>query len=568
MFRRLLKYKWYILVILVLIIVEPMITSWLILWLQKLYNQVTVGTPRMTVIRLILVGVLIWLGKRLLLYTVSVIKSRFVCGIKQDLKHDVFLKALNLNTASISQIASSGEYISALTNDITIIEQRFFSNIISISSQFISIVILGASFISMNRKLSLMMLFFSLIVIIVPSVFAKKLNSANLSYSSALSRLTQKLKEYLMAYSTVKNYSIEKQVLHRFDESNDAAENAKFEYDCSLALADNTGSLLTWFTRIVVIGAGLILVANGEILIGTVIAAQEFAAELATPLQGIVENANSIKSVRSILKRIGDMTEEKQVTGADPDGMAFVSENSVDVEFRKLSVPGKSRRIVDDFSFRFVPGGKYLVVGKNGSGKSSVFKALKKRFSSYDGQILINGTDVRRIGNDELSSLVAYLNENVSIFSGTVSDNITLWRDVKTDDLIRAMEKAHVELNVQRQVGEDGFDISSGEQRRIEVARSLISPSQFLVFDEVVSTLDIETAYEFEKMALSYPEKTVVFISHNFSGKLIRQYDEILVMKDGSLVAHGPYDRLIEESEYFRHICEIKFGEAENDETR
>ena len=82
-----------------------------------------------------------------------------------------------------------------------------------------------------------------------------------------------------------------------------------------------------------------------------------------------------------------------------------------------------------------------------------------------------------------------------------------------------------------------------------------------MVFDEVVSTLDIETAYEIEKLALGFKDKTVVFISHNFSGKLIKEYDEILVMKDGKLLSHGKYDDLINECTYFKKICKIKFGE-------
>ena len=81
-----------------------------------------------------------------------------------------------------------------------------------------------------------------------------------------------------------------------------------------------------------------------------------------------------------------------------------------------------------------------------------------------------------------------------------------------------------------------------------------------IIFDEVVSTLDIETAYEIEKMALDFKDKTVVFISHNFSGKLIRRYDDILVMQDGKLLTHGTFDELIKSSDYFRKICEIKFG--------
>lgn len=551
MIKRLFQYKWYILIIFVLIIVEPTVTSWMVLWVQKMYNNVTIGTPRIDILKLILIGILVWVAKRLLFFTISVVKSRFICNVKQDLKQDVFASALGLNTANISQIATSGEYISAFTNDITIIEQRFFSNVISVISQFFSIIILGSTFFSMNRKLAALMFLFSIIVVFVPPVFAKRLNDSNLIYSKNLSKFTQKLKEYLQAYSTIKNYSIEKIILRKFDAINSKVEDSKFEYDCSLSLADSIGSLLTRFTTVMIIGAGLIMVSTGEILVGTVIAAQAFSDELASPLQGIIENINSIKSVKSIISRIKDLTSEEKIDNSESNvGTLFADKDELNIKFCNLTITFDEKKIVDNFSFNFKQGGKYLIIGKNGSGKSSIFKALKKRFKNYKGQILINGTELRDVSNSELSDLISYLNESVSIFSGSIEDNITFWRTVSKERYSNAIKDAHIELDSQRVIGEDGFNISSGEQRRIEIARSLISPAKLMVFDEVVSTLDIETAYDIERMALDYTDKTVVFISHNFSGKLIKEYDEILVMKDGCLVAHGAYDELIKSNDY------------------
>ena len=164
------------------------------------------------------------------------------------------------------------------------------------------------------------------------------------------------------------------------------------------------------------------------------------------------------------------------------------------------------------------------------------------------------------MSNSTLSTVVSYLNENVSLFSGSVKDNVSLFTDYSPVSFQKAIQAAQVRLDLEREINDEGRNISSGEQRRIEIARSLLRSARFLIFDEVVSTLDIETAYEIEKLALDFSDKTVVFISHNFSGKLIREYDEILVMDSGRLVAHGKYEELINTCDYFRRICEIKFG--------
>lgn len=553
------NHKWYIVFILALIIIEPTVTSWLYFWLQKMYNTVQIGTDKIIIIRLITIGGLIWLLKRLLVFTTSVVKSRFVCNVKQDLKHEVFVNILNLNTANISEIALSGEYISLFTNDITIIEQRFFANLIGLLSSIFSLIILGSSFFALDKTLATLVFAFGITVIFIPVIFSKKLEEKNYWYSEQLSVFTQKIKEYLQAYSTIKNYSIEKVISKKFTNTNTEVENSKFEADYTLALADNVGSLMSWFMQIIVIGSGLVMVADGKILLGTVIAALAFAEDLATPLQGIISNINSIRSVRGIVKKIGKLSVDK-IKEKNNKVEQNVNLKELDIIFKNLTLKSDSKKFVNDFSFTFKNGKKYLIIGKNGSGKSSIFKALKKRFSEYEGDIYIGGTNIKELSNLEISALVSYLNENVSIFTGTIDENISLFREYNKEDYETAIKTAKIEFDANRKVSEDGIDISSGEQRKIEIARSLLSAAKIMIFDEVVSTLDVETAYEIEKMVLGYEEQTMIFISHNFSGKLIKEYDEILIIDNGQLLAHGHYDELIKNCEYFKNICEIKFG--------
>lgn len=558
MLKKIWRYKWYVLAILLFIVIDPIITSQMYLLLQRIYNQVTVGTEPMRILQIMMMGVIIWIVKRLVLFGTSILRSRFVCNIKQDVRHDLFANMLGLKTANLAEHAGSGEYISMFTNDITLIEQRYFDNIIGLLSSIINIIVLGSTFFSMNYKLAGIVFVFGIVSMLVPPIYVNRLKQSNLNYSNKMSEFTQKIKEYTLAYPTIKNYSVERKILEHFDMRNDGVENAKFQADCALARADNIGNLLTWFTRLLVIGAGLVMLSRGEVLLGTVIAAQEFAGELSTPLQSIISNINAIKSVKSVVSKIEYMSAGEDTERVEAE--EYLPE-ALDVKFDNVTVHAGGKDIVQDFSFTFEQGKKYLVIGKNGAGKSTVFKTLKKRFSDYSGDIMINDRDVRGIDNENLSKLISYLNENVSIFSGSVKENVLLMRECSDDTYGNAISRAKMELPSAAPVNEDGNNISSGEQRRIEIARSMILPARMMIFDEVVSTLDIETAYEIENMALDFDDKTVVFISHNFSGKLIRKYDEILVIRDSRLVAHGSYDELMNSCEYFRTICSIKFGD-------
>jgi len=167
------------------------------------------------------------------------------------------------------------------------------------------------------------------------------------------------------------------------------------------------------------------MLSQGKILLGTIVAAQAFAEEIAAPLQEMIENANSIRSVKSIVQKIKAITTSQNETKEETASPAGGSAQDILIEFQNLTIDIGGKKIVDDFSFQFKPGGKYLVIGKNGAGKSSVFKALKKRFQTYSGKILINGKDIHQIDNSRLSSLVSYLNENVAIFTGSLKTGLT-----------------------------------------------------------------------------------------------------------------------------------------------
>lgn len=564
MLKQLLKQKWYILIIFILIIAEPSINSVLNFWLQRLFNAAAPGVEKAFLLRMLTAGFLLWILKRVVNFTSSLLKTRFICNVKQEVKHKLFVNLLGLDTSNISRIAASGEYISLFTNDITILETRFFNQIVALISNIFSIAILGTSFLALNKKLAIAILVFGTITMFVPVAFSKNLNAKNLLYSECISKFTQRMKEYIVAYPTIKNYAIEKIVAKKFDELNIGTEEAKFEADYALTLANNIGSLLSWFMQFIGVGFGLMLVVNGEIMIGTVVAAQSFASDLANPLQNIICNINSIRSVKEIVKKIerlssgtlssGNTLNKSCCNNADERNSGF------EISFDKFSLAIGNKAIIDTFSFTFEEGKKYLIVGLNGSGKSTLFKALKKWYKATGGRILFAGKDITELKSSDLSKVISYLNEDVSLFSGTVRDNISLYRQYNEEVFQQAISEAQIKLNLEREIGDEGNNISSGEQRRIEIARSLLESAKVLIFDEVVSTLDIESAYEIERMALNFNDQTVIFISHNFSGKLIKEYDEILVMEAGRLLDHGTYEELLSSCEYFKRICEIKFG--------
>ena len=558
------NHKLYLCTIVLLMIFEPSINAILNFWLQKLFNSASIGADMVYIFRLLTVGFLLWVLKRVITHVMLLVRDRFICNVKADLKQQIFHSILSLNSSSISNKSSVGEYISLFTNDILLLEQRFLNQIMGLISGVFSILILGYSFISLNSKIAFAIIIFGFSTMFVPLLFSKRLNTKNLLYTKKIANFTQKLKEYISSFPTIKNFAIETEIEAIFNDENCAAENSKFDADCSVTLANSVGQIIAWFMQFIGVGLGLVLVIKGEIMTGTVIAAQGFAGDLALPIQNVIININAIRSVKSIVDKInkfidGEGTDAENAKMVIKDLKSISNDDGYDLEFDSVSLCLNGNNIIENFTYKFEKGKKYLVIGMNGSGKSSIFKVLKKWYKSSSGEVRINGYPLSCYSNDELSNLVSYLNESVSLFSGTLKDNVTLFKKYEERRLTEAMKFAQINLDVNRFIDENNV-LSSGEQRRIEIARCLLKSASIMIFDEVVSTLDVESAYEIEDLALNLLGKTVIFISHNFSGKLIKKYDEIIIMNKGKIITHGTYEELINTSEYFQKICNIKFG--------
>lgn len=274
------------------------------------------------------------------------------------------------------------------------------------------------------------------------------------------------------------------------------------------------------------------------------------------PIQGLIHKFNSVRSVKAIVEKFEGLQNHRDTAIGVNDCINLHGP----IEFQDVCLSINDSRLIDHVSLSIEEGKKYLVLGKNGCGKNTLFKLLKRVYGNYEGHITIGQKDITNLTYPQLSSFVSYLNEDVDLLSVAVKDNIRLFRDIDDESIETAVNIVGLRVPHDRVLRDKGVNVSSGERGRIEIARSLAAGTPTLIFDEVVSTLDIETAYELEKLALSLPRQTVVFISHNFSPMLVRLYDQIVLMDEGTVVATGTHDELLANCVYYQKLYAIKSG--------
>lgn len=499
-----------------------------------------------------------YIATRLLDYYTELTGIHVVNTVRQNIKQDLFSAVMNKQLPAFAD-RDTGEYIAEFTNDITVIENKFLIPCKEMVSYLITIVTACAAIFTIDMRMTLVLAVGVVFCLSIPLIMTRYTTSRMSRFLHRFDHYVQFLKDSFSAFFTFKNYAVEDKIVDNFTEENTQVEKDKYRAEFSLVVMNNLVGRFAWAIEILVVVIGLVGVINGSLTIGSVFSAYLLAGSLGMPLQSLGNRISMIRSVGAIEQKFKALSELDEIVSPAED---FLTEDiKMDIKLEQVGLSIKGSPILHNINITFEHGKKYLVLGCNGSGKSTMAKLLKNTYSGYEGSILLDSYDLASPEGAALSRLVSYSNETVSLLSDTVRNNILLYRDVSEDRLETAVRLADLRVPMNRKAGDGGRFLSSGERRKLELARALIDDPQVMILDEVVSTLDIETAYEIEKLVLSLEDRTVIMISNAFSGQLLDQYDQIVLMNQGSILAQGTHSELMQNSDEYREIYRIRCGD-------
>ena len=223
---------------------------------------------------------------------------------------------------------------------------------------------------------------------------------------------------------------------------------------------------------------------------------------------------------------------------------------------------------MDNINLTLEKNKKYAIVGESGSGKSTLIKLLMRYYNDYSGSILIDNNDLKSIYSSDLYKNISMIQQNVFMFDDSIKENIRLYSNHDDDDILKSCERAglsklinNLPNGIDSLVGENGNKLSGGEKQRIAIARALINNTQILILDESTSALVNETAYNLENSLLDLKDLTLVTVTHKLIKNILNKYDEIIVMKNGSVVEKGSFEYLLSQKGYFYSLYYIQGDE-------
>lgn len=480
-------------------------------------------------------------------------EPRFIARAMRQYKELAFQKLTEKSIASFRD-ESTAAYLSALTNDAASVEADYLAQQLSVITK--TVTFFGALF---------MMLWYSpLLTAIAVGVTALplaaslltggRLQAAEKQVSERNRDFTAALSDCLSGFAVVKTFKAEREIFQLFAESNRALEQEKFSRRRLKVLIGMIGAVTGLVAQLGVFLAGAWLALSGSgLTAGTVILFVNLMNFMIGPVSELPALLAGRRAALGLIGKLADALEKDGSAG----GSRTLSRLEHGIELRDVSFGyEEGKDVLHHVSARFEAGRAYAIVGGSGSGKSTLLNLLLAENTGYRGSVLLDGTELRELSPEALYGLMSVIQQNVFVFNASIWDNVSMFREFPQEALDEAIRRAHLrELLDARGAdylcGENGKGLSGGEKQRVSIARSLLKKSSVLLVDEATAALDVQTAHQVSSDILDLTGMTRIVVTHSLEEALLRRYDGIFVLKNGTLAESGSFDELMQRKGYF-----------------
>ena len=571
------KYKWRILAGLLITILSKLLALKIPQIIRDSLNVVEdyqkgIVTDLEEVKHQLLINVLVIIGVAIvagfftfLMRQTIIVTSRL---IEFDLKNEIYQQYQRLSLNFYKQ-NRTGDLMNRISEDVSKV-RMYVGPAIMYSMNMIVLFAVGfTQMIQVDLKLTLYTLIPFPLLSISIFILSKVIHKRSTIVQQYLSKLTTFNQEFFSGINVVKSYGIEASIIKDFDKIANDSKEKNINLHKANALFFPLMILLIGISNLIVIYIGGKQYINDEIQIGTIIEFMLYVNILTWPVAVVGWVTSMVQQAEASQVRINEFLQqvpEIQNTNDTP------TELDGNVTFKDVTFTYEDTNItaLKNVNFTVKSGETLAILGKTGSGKSTIIELISRLYDVENGTVLLDNKPIKEVNLDDLRNQIGFVPQDPFLFSDTIENNIKFGKeDATEEEIINAAKNAVVHKNIvdfangyKTILGERGVTLSGGQKQRVSIARAIIKNPKILIFDDCLSAVDTET----EEKILSNLErvsknKTTFIISHRVSSA--KNADKIIVLDSGKIIQQGTHNQLITEKGYYKDLYEQQLLEKE-----
>lgn len=489
----------------------------------------------------VMIGVVVFLTEKIKAVNIR----RIMTHVRRDMMAGIFRKRI-----PEFQQSNTAEYTTILNQNMSTFEESYLKNTMAIYESIVSIVFSAMALIYINPAVAVISIAAMSIPSLIPRLFGKALGSRQEQVMQDTAAYNGAVRDSLNGFEVIQTFGITDVMENRHLQAASDMERSKSQLSGTMAVLYGVSNMASVAVQFLIMVLSGVFAVRGMITIGSIVAVTQLSGQVIGPAFELSAKFGQLKAVKPVCTQMQELMEARTRTevGAAPKEMR----NTLTMRDVTFSYGGEPT--IEKASMTLQAGKKYAIVGRSGSGKSTILKLLAGYYSDYSGEISVDG-------QVHIPCDISLIAQDVFLFDDTIRNNITLFGDYSQEAIEQAVRMAGLEAVVaeledglETRVEENGARFSGGERQRIAIARALLHHKSVLLLDEATSALDNENGQKIEQSILDLKNVTCIAVTHKMTPGLLQQYDQIVVMEKGRLVEQGTYEVLMAHEGVFRQL--------------
>ncbi|QWU15961.1 ATP-binding cassette, subfamily B [Paenibacillus sophorae] len=506
----------------------------------------------------------------------SFLSAKVAMGFGRNTRSRVFSHVENFTLTEFDKLGTAS-LITRTTNDITQVQtvlMMMLRMMVGAPMMMIGGIIMA---VSENAKLSLVFAVVIPVLVLAISYVGIKGLPLFKANQLKLDKLNLVLREHLVGIRVIRSFNRIQHEQKRFSAANRDLTDTAIKVNKIMALLMPMMMFVMNFSMIGILYFGGIRINNGELQVGSLMAFIQYAMQIMFSLIMVSmmfvliprASASAIR-INEVLDMVPEITDPEVKTSLADQPPQPALRGFVEFKNVSFSYPGAEQSALSDISFSARPGEVTAIIGGTGSGKSTLLSLIPRFYDVVEGEVLVDGDDVRQLTQEELRAKIGYVPQKAVLFTGTVNDNIRYGMKDATDEEIRHAAEVAQAMDFVSEM-KDGFDseiaqgggnVSGGQKQRLSIARALVRKPEIYLFDDSFSALDFKTDAKLRAALKGETlESTVLIVAQRVS--TVMDADRIIVLEEGRIAGIGSHSELLASSDVYREIVSSQLSEEE-----